>query len=381
MRKRYIVTLTKAEREQLERLITAGTAAHKLMRARILLKADQGRAGPGWGDQAIAEALEVSPVTVARVRGQCVEEGLQAALNRRPPQREYRCKLDGAQEAHLIALPCSAPPEGQNRWRLRLLADKLVAVEVVEDLSYQTVRRVPQKNDLQPWRKKQWLIPPEATGEFVWRMEERLAVYPRPSAPTRPLVCLDEMPEPLLADVRAPIPMRAGQPVREDSEYDRRGMVNIFLGCEPRAGRRWVAVTDRRTKVDWAHPSKDLVDVRSPAADRIVLVLDNLNTHTPASLYETFPPAEAKRLADKLEIHYTPKHGSWLNIAEIELAILSRQCLGRRIPDKATLPAEVTAWAERRNAAGGKVDWRFTTEDARIKLKRLYPQIQRGTQH
>lgn len=220
------------------------------------------------------------------------------------------------------------------------------------------------------------MIPPEATGEFVWRMEDILEVYTRPSDPKRPLVCLDEMPEQLLADVRAPIPMRAGQPVREDYEYERRGTVNIFLGCEPLAGRRWVAVTDRRTKVDWAHQIKDLVDVRYPEADRIVLVLDNLNTHTPASLYETFPPAEAKRLADKLEIHYTPKHGSWLNIAEIELAILSRQCLGRRIPDKATLQAEVTAWAERRNAAGGKVDWRFTTDDARIKLKRLYPKIQ-----
>jgi len=148
------------------------------------------------------------------------------------------------------------------------------------------------------------VIPPEATGEFVWRMEDILEVYTRPSDPKRPLVCLDEMPEQLLADVRAPIPMRAGQPVREDSEYDRRGMVNIFLGCEPRAGRRWVAVTDRRTKVDWAHPSKDLVDVRSPAADRIVLVLDNLNTHTPASLSAAFAPAAAKRLADMLQIHY-----------------------------------------------------------------------------
>ena len=151
MRKRYIVTLTKAEREQLERLIAAGTAAaRKLMRARILLKADQGPAGPGWGDQAIAEALEVSPVTVARVRRQYVEEGLEAALNRRPPQREYRCKLDGAQEAHLIALACSAPPEGQNRWSLRLLADKLVELEVVEDISYQTVRRVLKKTISSP---------------------------------------------------------------------------------------------------------------------------------------------------------------------------------------------------------------------------------------
>jgi hypothetical protein len=220
------------------------------------------------------------------------------------------------------------------------------------------------------------VIPPEAKGEFVWRMEDILEVYTRPYDPTCPLVCLDEMPEQLLANVRAPIPMEAGQPAREDYEYERRGTANIFLGCEPLAGRRWVEVTDRRTAIDWAQQIKALVDVRYPEAERIVLVLDNLNTHTPASLYEAFPPAEAKRLADKLEIHYTPKHGSWLNIAEIELSILSRQCLGRRIPNKATLQAEATAWAERRNAAGGKVDWRFTTEDARIKLKRLYPKIQ-----
>ncbi|HEX2264057.1 MAG TPA: IS630 family transposase, partial [Pseudonocardiaceae bacterium] len=180
----------------------------------------------------------------------------------------------------------------------------------------------------------------------------------------------------LLADVRPSLPMQPDQPARVDYEYERRGTANLFLCCEPLAGRRWVTVTDRRTAVDWAQQIKDLVDGRYPDAERIVLVLDNLNTHTPGSLYEAFPPAEARRLADKLEIHYTPKHGSWLNIAAIELSLLSRQCLDRRIPDKATLRTEVRAWQERRNAAGGCVDWRFSTADARIKLKRLYPKIQ-----
>ena len=220
------------------------------------------------------------------------------------------------------------------------------------------------------------MIPPTANGEFVWRMEDILEVYTRPYDPRRPLVCLDEMPEQLLADVRPPLPMEPGRPARVDYEYERRGTANLFLGCEPLAGRRWVEVTDRRTAVDWAHQVKDLLDVRYPEAERVVLVVDNLNTHTPGSLYEAFPPAEAKRLADKLELHYTPKHGSWLNIAEIELSILSRQCLARRIPDKATLQAEVAAWAQRRDAAGGAVDWQFTAADARIKLKRLYPKIQ-----
>lgn len=219
------------------------------------------------------------------------------------------------------------------------------------------------------------MIPPKGNGEFVWRLEDILAVYTRPYDPTRPLVCLDEMPEQLLAEVRPPLPMEPGKPARGEYEYARRGTANLFMVCEPLTGRRWVTVTDRRTAIDWAHEIRDLVDRRYPDAERIVLVLDNLNTHTPGSLYEAFPPAEAKRLADKLEIHYTPKHGSWLNIAEIELSVLSRQCLDRRLPDITTLQAEVTAWQERRNSAGGTVDWRFTTADARIKLKRLYPTI------
>lgn len=204
-------------------------------------------------------------------------------------------------------------------------------------------------------------------------MEDILDVYTRPYDPCRPLICMDERSKQLLRETRPPLPAVPGQPGRVDYEYQRGGVVNLFLSCEPLAGQRWVTVTDRRTKADWAQQIKELVDGRYPAAERIVLVLDNLNTHTPAALYEVFPPAEAKRLADQLEIHYTPKHGSWLNIAEIELSVLSRQCLDRRVPDWATLEAEVVAWQARRNAAGGPVDWRFTTKDARIKLKRLYP--------
>jgi hypothetical protein len=219
------------------------------------------------------------------------------------------------------------------------------------------------------------LIPPEQSGEFVWRMEDMLEVYSRPYDSERPLVCMDEMPEQLLADTRPPLPAAPGRPRRADYEYERRGTANLFLFCEPLAGLRWVDVTDRRTAVDWAQQIKDLLDARYPHAQRVVLVMDNLNTHSPGSLYEAFPPAEARRLADRLEIHHTPKHGSWLNVAEIELSVLGRQCLDRRIPDKQALTAEVAAWAQRRNAAGGKVDWQFTAEDARIKLKRLYPKI------
>jgi hypothetical protein len=223
---------------------------------------------------------------------------------------------------------------------------------------------------------KQWVIPPEHTGEFVWHMEDVLAVYTRPYDPRFPQVCLDETSKQLLRETREPLPMESGQPERVDYEYERAGVMNLFMICEPLAGKRWVTVTDHRTKLDFAHQIKELVDERYPEAERIVLVMDNLNTHSPASLYEAFPPAEAKRLVDKLEIHHTPKHGSWLNMAEIELSVLARQCLDRRVPDEETLKAEVAAWQDRRNGSEAAIDWRFTTENARIKLKRLYPSVE-----
>jgi hypothetical protein len=207
-------------------------------------------------------------------------------------------------------------------------------------------------------------------------MEDVLGVSTRPYDPRRPQVCLDETSRQLLGQVTPPMPLAPGQPAREDYEYQRRGVCNLFLVCEPLAGWRDVMVSDRRTRIDWAHCVQDLLDVHYPDAERVVLVQDNLNTHTPASLYEAFAPAEARRLADRLELHSTPRHGNWLNMAEIELAMLAQQCLDRRLADQATLEREVAAWQAARNACGRGVDWRFTTEDARIKLKHLYPAIQ-----
>jgi len=207
-------------------------------------------------------------------------------------------------------------------------------------------------------------------------MEDVLSVYTRPYDPRVPQVCLDETSTQLLRDVRDPLPLALAQSVRVDTEYARGGVVNCCMVCEPLAGRRWVTVTERRTKRDWAHQIKTLVDEHYPEAERIVLVQDNLNTHTPAALYEAFAPEEAKRLTDKIEWHFTPKHGSWLNMAEIELSALGRQCLDRRLPDAATVASEVAAWVARRNSASAAIDWRFTTDDARIKLKRLYPSLQ-----
>jgi len=206
-------------------------------------------------------------------------------------------------------------------------------------------------------------------------MEDVLDVYTQPFDPKRPLVCMDEMPRQLIGEVRSPLPAEPGLPERFDYEYVRNGVANIFCLCEPLLGTRELTVTAHRTRVDWAHLIKDLVDLRHPDADKIVLVLDQLNTHSPASLYAAFPPTEAKRITDKLEIHPTPKHGSWLNIAEIELSVLSRQCLDHRIADLDTLKQEIQAHQKHRDALGTKVNWRFTTADARIKLKRLYPSI------
>jgi hypothetical protein len=186
---------------------------------------------------------------------------------------------------------------------------------------------------------------------------------------------MDETSKQLLADSRPPLAVEPRQPHRVDYEYRRQGVANLFLWCEPLAGRRHVDVTTRRTRRDWAQWAKALVDESYPAAKRIVLVMDNLNVHSPASLYEAFAPAEAKRIADRLEIHHTPKHGSWLNIAEIELSALSRQCLDRRIPDIATLAEQTAAWEDRRTEAQTGIDWQFTTDDARVKLKHLYPTI------
>jgi DDE superfamily endonuclease len=204
-------------------------------------------------------------------------------------------------------------------------------------------------------------------------MEDVLSVYQRPFDPARPVVCLDETSRQLLGDVRPPHPSRPGQVARQDPEYVRGGVVNLFLATEPLQGWRTVMVSDQRTRLDFAQCVKLLVDVHYPDAERIVLVMDQLNTHSPASLYAAFPAAEAKRLTERLEIHHTPKHGSWLNMAELELSVLARQCLRQRLPNRTAMEQAATAWSERRNGSIARIDWQFTTTDARTKLHRLYP--------
>lgn len=230
-----------------------------------------------------------------------------------------------------------------------------------------------KKNELKPWLSKEWCISPRDNAEFVCQMEEVLDVYKQPYDKRYPQVCMDESSKQLVDEVRRGISCKPGQVAKYDTEYVRKGTANIFIAYEPLAGKRFIKVTEYRKKKDWAYFMRDLVDLHYRDAEKIILVMDNLNTHHKSSLYHAFSPEEAKRIADKLEIHFTPKHGSWLNMAEIELSHLSRQCLDQRIADKETLEKEVKVWNTDRDNLKPKTKWRFTTRDARIKLAKLYP--------
>lgn len=228
---------------------------------------------------------------------------------------------------------------------------------------------------MKPHRQQCWCIPPRANAEFVAAMEDVLDLYCEAYHPNRPVVCMDETTKQLVSEIRRPLPAEPGRPARYDVEYERCGVANVFLFTEPLAGWRRVAVTEHRTRLEWAEQVRHLVEVDYAEAETVRLVMDNLNTHSPGSLYEAFEPAEARRLARRLEIHYTPKHGSWLNVAEVELSVLGRQCLARRMDDMGFLDQECSAWAQERTVHQTGVDWQFKTHDARITLKRLYPQI------
>jgi hypothetical protein len=228
---------------------------------------------------------------------------------------------------------------------------------------------------LKPWQKKSWRIPPYGSGEFVCQMEDVLRLYQLPYDPDYPQVCLDETSKQLITEVHQPLPCQPGQPYRYESHYLRAGVCQLFLWYEPLAGRRQVVVREHKGAVDWAAVIAELLEVHYPQAKKVRLVMDNLNTHAGGSLYQAFAPERARALYERLEIHYTPKQGSWLNMAEIELSVLTGQCLNRRIGRQEELIREVAAWERQRNELEARIDWRFTTDKARIKLKKLYPTI------
>lgn len=299
-----------------------------------------------------------------------VEEGLESALHDASRPGGAR-KLSGKEEALLIATACSAPPEGRARWTLELLADRMVTLTGHESLSDETVRRRLADNELKPWQQKMWCVP-AINSEYVARMEDVLDLYAEPADPKRPVLCFDESPTQLIGEVREPQPVAPGTPARVDYEYQRNGTANLFVVLEVHRGWRHVDVTEQRASCHFAHQMRALVDRHYPNAERIRVVMDNLSTHSAAALYDTFEPAEARRLLRKLEIHYVPKHASWLNMVEIEIGMLKRQCLDRRIADRESLIREIATWERVRNAAGARIRWMFTTERAREKLGRVY---------
>jgi hypothetical protein len=300
-----------------------------------------------------------------------VEGNLERALSEEPRPGAAR-KLSGKDEALLVATACSSPPEGRARWTLELLAGEVVQLTTHERLSRETVRRRLAENALKPWRQKMWCIP-KVTGEYVARMEDVLDLYAEPADPNRPVVCFDESPTQLIGEVRQPIPPEPGKVERYDYEYCRHGTLNLFVLLDAHRPWRKVTVSERRTAIDFAVCMRDLVDVDFPQAERIRVVMDNLSTHTPGSLYEAFPASEAHRILHRLEFHFTPKHASWLNMAEIEIGALRRQCLDRRIDNRRRLEREIAAWERERNAAGARIRWMFTTDTARTKMGRAYP--------
>jgi transposase len=362
---RYRVTLSDEERTYLQDMLKGRAQVRKVKRAQILLAAEA-----GTPEQAIAKAVRTSAATIYRTKKDFVERGIEAALHeaQRPGGRR---KLTGKEEALLIAMACSAPPEGRAHWTLDLLADEMVRLTEHDTLSRTTVGRRLKENKLKPWQQKMWCVP-KVDSEYVARMEDVLDLYAEVSDPKRPVVCFDESPTQLIGHARTPQPVEPGTPARVDYEYVRNGTANLFMVYDIHAGWRHVDVTQQRTSRDFAHQMKDLVDRHYPQAQQIRVVLDNLSTHTAAALYDTFAPAEARRILRKLEFHYVPKHASWLNMVEIEIGVLKQQCLSRRISDLATLVREVAAWQARRNEASDRIRWMFTTEHARQKLGRVY---------
>ena len=369
MNVRYRITLTSEEWAQLRAFVQGGKGpVRRLKRAQILLAA-----AAGSSDDAIAANVSVGTSTVYRTKRRFVEEGLEAALSEEPRPGAER-KFEAKEEALLVAVACSDPPAGRARWTLALLADEMVRLTKHDSISSETIRRRLAEKELKPWLKKMWCIPKVDT-EFVARMEDVLELYAEAPDPQRPVVCFDETPRQLIGESRVPVRAKPGRPARFDYEYVRNGTANVFVFVDAHRGWRHAKVTDRRAAGDFAACMRDLVDTHYPKAERIRVVMDNLSTHTPAALYETFDPAEARRILRRLEFHYTPKHASWLNMVEIEIGVMVAQCLDRRIPTKEKLISEVKAWERRRNREKARIQWLFTVERARAKLGRAYPPI------
>jgi len=364
---KYIVELNEEEIETLNELTNKGrVSARKLKRALILLMAHERK----HSDESIAKALEVGTSTVFRTRRTFVEEGLEDALSEGVRRGALR-KTTSADEALLVATACTEPPEGYSRWTLSLLGDKLVSLTDLSSISYETIRRRLKENDLKPWQRKMWCIT-DIDAEFVAQMEHVLSLYAETPNDEYPIVNFDEAMKQLVSNTRLGKKAKPGLLEKIDYEYRREGVANLFVFFDRHRGWRHVKVTERKTKIDFAHCMQDLVDIHYPKAKKVRVVLDNLSTHTKGALYKAFPAPEARRILEKIEFHYTPKHASWLNMVEIEIGNMNQECLDKRVENKAQLQREITAWLNRKNEAKKTINWMFNVHDARKKLERAY---------
>lgn len=371
----YRIWLDSDERQYLQRQKNTGKSETVRMRSKVLLAADENHTGRCLTLSEISAKVGVSKNTVTSTLRRFLDGGMSNALAiKRNENSNVSClKATGDVEARVIQIACVERP-GYARWTVSLVTEQANTI-LEKKLSRATIGRIMKRNDFRPHLTKYWSVPAEKSAEFVANMEDVLDLYQQPYDPEYPLWCMDEKPYKLLGEVRNPLPTRPGLIRKEDSEYKRNGVASIFCCIQPHTGKIVTDAEWTRTAVDWAEKIKYLVDVVEPKAKKIILVMDNLNVHKVDSLYKAFPPEEARRIARRIEIHYTPKHGSWLDIAEIGLNIITRECLERRIPTLEKLKNELKIWNDEYDRHKTIIKWQFTTPKARIKLKRLYPDI------
>ncbi|WDE06712.1 IS630 family transposase [Thalassomonas viridans] len=366
----YRVELTLEEETELKALLSKGKHnARRLKRAHILLLANHKR----HTDEQICQLINTSASTVYRTKRCFVEEGLQSALDEGKRSGQPRA-LSPSEEATLISIACTKPPEGASRWTLSLIADRLIALTDLQTISLETIRSRLKQNQLKPWQKKMWCLG-KLDSDFIAQMEAVLELYARPANPKEPVVNFDEAMKQLVSHTREPVAAKPGQIERVDYEYRREAVANIFMMYDRHNGWRHAKATRTKKCEDFAQCMKALVDEHYPEAEQIHIVLDNYCTHKPGSLYKAFPPAEARRILRKITFHYTPKHASWLNMVEIEIGVMNQQCLDRRIGSWEELRRQLGAWEVKRNAKKTAINWLFDVDQAREKLHRAYDNL------
>ncbi len=371
---KHIVRLSFEERKTLEQLVKSGKAAacKRQQHAQILLKADISENGSGWTDQQISKEFNITLRKVQKIRQRLAENGIDAALLQAKRKRS-RSLFDGEEDIYLIAKENQENSVGYASWTLELLDGKKVKLEYENDYSIETVRQVLKKSTVEPWQKKWWLLPPSYNSEFVYAMENILHIYKQTYDEFNPLICLYVSSKQHTHKRRISILKKHNKPDVMIQKYERNGASNLFTFFEPLIGKLDIEVIDSRTAKDWAYQIRDLLDIRYPNAERVTLVMDDLRINVPTTfLYKAFQPTKARRLIDRLKIHYTPKNGNWLNMAKIEFSHLVYQRLNCRTPNQETIRKKVNAWVQQRNQNPKPMDWRLTIEDAHTKLKNLY---------